>query len=765
MPDGFGSGLNASISVEEVECALLRMKNGRMAGPDGMRGELLKGAYTEWELPDGTFKHLFALSHELRDILDQAFSTGDVPAVWNSAYLCSVFKRGDASVKDNYRGIAVGSTMGKLFSMILEKRLSAFCEQNGFRASGQAGFRPDRRTSDHVFVLKHLIDKSRLEKKHMFACFVDFRKAYDLVRRDLLMKCLSEIGVRDNMLRAIVSMYWSAPMITKFGRMAGEPFDSTRGVKQGDPLSPLLFGIFFDRVEQWLEERARECGVMLGGKLLKMLLYADDLALLASSPEELQQMLDALSAFCSHYDMEVNVSKTEVVVFGRQRYQGPAQFTFLGRDGVRSPVPRSSEFRYLGCVFHETKGVTACMSSLAVAGSRAMWTMRSRCADHGITGLGMQVHLFNSLVSPILSYCSEVWAPALLHSSGSGPSGVAKALSNDMQVVQFMFLRMLAGRVRKSTCKQLLVREFGCQPLISAWFTACWSLWDRVVSRPPGDWLFLAMQENRDLSMRALSRPADQRMQKSLWFWQFQSFTRTLHAHSGTLGDVPEALVGLHCLEQQDMSLVRAAFQAWLYQQWHDLPANPRTAGSESVVYSTYDRWFAGTPFGELDMAQPQSWCPDYVHNTAGLNKMHLASLMRFRLGAHDLRVATGRWERADGRALPRQQRLCTFCTADQVEDEFHMVFECDAYDSVREHFWYLFDEFGEWQSPRDTVRPDGRCLAAFMQQRQSSVAAFVHYCFLARRDPELVHVMLTGADSTASVEESELSELIEVSS
>jgi transposase InsO family protein len=146
-PSADSSVLNASISVEEVESALLRMKNGRMAGPDGMRGELLKGAYSEWELRDGTFKHL-ALSGELRDILDQAFSTGEVPTVWSSAYLCSVFKRGDATVKDYYRGIVVGSTMGKLYSMILEQRLSAFCEQHGFRATGQAGFRPDRRTSD-----------------------------------------------------------------------------------------------------------------------------------------------------------------------------------------------------------------------------------------------------------------------------------------------------------------------------------------------------------------------------------------------------------------------------------------------------------------------------------------------------------------------------------------------------------------------------------------------------------------------------------------
>jgi hypothetical protein len=86
-------------------------------------------------------------------------------------------------------------------------------------------------------------------------------------------------------------------------------------VKQGDPLSPLLIGISFNRVEHWLEEHAHECGVVLAGKLLRLLLYADDLALLASSQEELQQLLDA-SAFCSRCDVEVKVSKTEVLVFG-----------------------------------------------------------------------------------------------------------------------------------------------------------------------------------------------------------------------------------------------------------------------------------------------------------------------------------------------------------------------------------------------------------------------------------------------------------------
>ena len=71
--------------------------------------------------------------------------------------------------------------MGKMLSMLLDARLSDFCEQHGLRAEGQAGFRQKRRTCDHVFVLKHLIDKHRMLGKHLFVCFVDFRKAYDSV--------------------------------------------------------------------------------------------------------------------------------------------------------------------------------------------------------------------------------------------------------------------------------------------------------------------------------------------------------------------------------------------------------------------------------------------------------------------------------------------------------------------------------------------------------------------------------------------------------
>ncbi len=91
------------------------------------------------------------------------------------------FKGGDASKFDNYRGINVGPILAKLFAMILEKRMSKWVEQHGLRAKGQAGFRKDYRTTDQLFILRILIEQSKVKKKPLYCYFIDFKKAFDEV--------------------------------------------------------------------------------------------------------------------------------------------------------------------------------------------------------------------------------------------------------------------------------------------------------------------------------------------------------------------------------------------------------------------------------------------------------------------------------------------------------------------------------------------------------------------------------------------------------
>jgi hypothetical protein len=122
-----------------------------------------------------------------------------------------------------------------------------------------------------------------------------------------------------------------------------------------------------------------------------------------------------------------------VVVFGNNKrtYQGSRLWAIRNKDGRgRQQIPVAEEIRYLGVIFH-AKGVSACCNSLTRAGRRAMWSMMNRCAESNLQSLSMQVHLFGALVAPVLSYCSEVWGPALLGKGGIGlSSSVTQLLTN-----------------------------------------------------------------------------------------------------------------------------------------------------------------------------------------------------------------------------------------------------------------------------------------------------------------------------------------------
>jgi hypothetical protein len=107
----------------------------------------------------------------------EAFSTGVVHVL---------FKGGDASKFDNYRGITIGLILAKMFIMILEKRLSEWVEQHGLRAKGEAGFRKDCRTTNQLFILRTLIEQSKAKKKPLYCCFVGFKKAFDFVPHEML---------------------------------------------------------------------------------------------------------------------------------------------------------------------------------------------------------------------------------------------------------------------------------------------------------------------------------------------------------------------------------------------------------------------------------------------------------------------------------------------------------------------------------------------------------------------------------------------------
>ncbi len=101
----------------------------------------------------------------------------------------------------------MGPVLAKVFAMILEARLSSWAEERGLRARGQASFRKDFRTTDNLYILRTLIERSIHKRKKVYCSFVDFHKAFDIVPCDLLWQMLDEMGIVGRFMQCLQSMY------------------------------------------------------------------------------------------------------------------------------------------------------------------------------------------------------------------------------------------------------------------------------------------------------------------------------------------------------------------------------------------------------------------------------------------------------------------------------------------------------------------------------------------------------------------------------
>jgi hypothetical protein len=135
----FSHTLNTYITLAKLFRALKKLQRNKVAGLDGMKAEFILDVRELLHMP-----LLTTLNYFLAEGFLEALSIGVVHVL---------FKGGDASKFDNYRGITVGPILAKLFAMIFDKRLSEWVEQYGLSAKGQVGFRKNYRTTDQFFIL------------------------------------------------------------------------------------------------------------------------------------------------------------------------------------------------------------------------------------------------------------------------------------------------------------------------------------------------------------------------------------------------------------------------------------------------------------------------------------------------------------------------------------------------------------------------------------------------------------------------------------
>ena len=283
----------------EVYAAIKKLKNNKAPGIDQLSSELYK------------YGGITLVSH-VEKLIRVIWEKETLPKEWKESIIIPIFKKGDKTDCNNYRGISLLTTCYKIFSNILLNRLTPYAEE--IIGDYQCGFRRNRSTTDQMFTVRQLLEKKWEFNETVYQLFVDFKKAYDSVKRTRLYKILVLLGIPKKLVKLV-----QVSLTENFGRVrvggeVSEAFEIREGLKQGDALSPLLFNLVLEYVIRSVE--TRRYGMSLNG-VTQVLAYADDLDLVADSKEILIGNAETLLRAGEEVGLEVSEEKTKYMITSR----------------------------------------------------------------------------------------------------------------------------------------------------------------------------------------------------------------------------------------------------------------------------------------------------------------------------------------------------------------------------------------------------------------------------------------------------------------
>ena len=381
--------LNNPITLSEVKTALKSMKKNKSPGMDNF---LLEYMDILMEI----------MGMDILKLLNNIFDSGCFPAIWSVGLIVPIHKKNSVDDTNNYRGITLLSSFGKLFTKILNTRLSSVADEFGLVSEAQFGFKSGCGTTDAIFILDRLIDYVLQGKEKLFCAFIDYQKAFDSVYRNGLWLKLVKLGIGGKFLTICRGMYNHVQSCVRHNNEISGAFTYNTGLRQGEILSPLLFSFFIEDLELKLQENITS-GVDIHDLMLFLLLFADDMVLLSKSASGLQAQLNSLVNYCDVWGLSVNIDKTKVVVFQRS-YILPRHMFYY--DSV--PLECLSEFNYLGMLFKANGNLTPGINLLADKGLKTCNALLKEIRQNKVD-VKTALELFDACVVPVLHYGCEVW--------------------------------------------------------------------------------------------------------------------------------------------------------------------------------------------------------------------------------------------------------------------------------------------------------------------------------------------------------------------
>lgn len=618
--DIINNELNYNITNDEIKLCIKKLKNKKSSGADYILNEMIK-AGKEQILPI------------LLKLFNKIFSSRTFPTVWQNNTLTPIFKKGDPSNPSNYRGIAVSSALCKLYCSVLKNRLQNFSDKNQLIPDCQIGYRKDCRTSDHILTLKSVIDKylQKSIKHRLHCCFVDFKAAFDSISRKELFYKLLKLEIGGTFLASLRAMYGNVNFAVKTDGKVSEYFKSNLGVKQGCTLSPLLFNLFIADLPLIFDHNCDPA--ILNDSKLSCLMFADDLIIMSQSASGLQNSLNNLEKYCTEWGLEVNLSKTKILIFTpSSRILKSVDFHYRGQI-----IEIAREYCYLGINITLNGSFNPATTRLATQAKRALFKLSQIDIRRNVE---IAIHLYKSLVLPIAFYCSEIWAPLYMKKLSKTEDNLYTVCDKfPLEKLNLKFCKYILGVKRNS--KNGAVRgELGMRPLLVELLGRACNYWMRICNRDPSSLVYKAYTENKSIDDS----------------WAAMMKKICIFGNSETLWDSQ----GSQTIAAETRKLKDAFIQKY-DACWHE-----ELNKIEHNKLRTYAKFKSKH---ELEPYLTWSHKPQQRIN-----------ITKLRISDHKLQIELGRHHKP---SIDANLRYCSKCT-NSVDDERHAILKCTKYESVR---------------------------------------------------------------------------------
>ena len=320
------------------------------------------------------------------------WNSENIPNQWQKGLIVKIPKKGDLGTCDNWRGITLLSIPSKIFTKILLNRIENEIDKK--LREEQAGFRRNGGCIDQIFTLRNIIEQCTEFNEELHLNFIDFRKAFDSLDREVIWRILRKYGLPEKIINLIKLFYVNYECSVILEDKISEWFSVKTGVRQGCILSPILFLITIDWIMRQTCDQKRGIQWTLFDHL-EDLDFADDLALLSRQISHLQEKTAKLSSYAAKTGLQINLNKTKTMHINRKSNE---KINIDDQD-----IEAVEDFTYLGSILSVNNGAEKDIKS-RLQKARTSFSMRSNKYSRKT-----KPRIFKNNVLSVLLYGSECW--------------------------------------------------------------------------------------------------------------------------------------------------------------------------------------------------------------------------------------------------------------------------------------------------------------------------------------------------------------------